>query len=244
MTFASGATGNLPAVSRRQAGVFAGIHKKKNRSKEKLCNLTIKLMSLKKLKTCNMKNSLILIPVILFNVLIVRSQSNTWQPVRKGFIFGVGIGAGSLSLATEDSINSNATSFSVTLPNIKIGYMLNKRLALSMQLPGAIYKYNGKDRGFEGIDLSLQYWIKEKWWVLGGTGITFDAPAFYTVKDPKEAGFYTGFPSFLLGTGYEIWHKDKFCLDIQYKAFYGKSNLINGHRQGFSNMFILGFNWY
>lgn len=123
--------------------------------------------------------------------------------------------------------------------------MLNKRLALLALLPGANYKYSGKDRGFEGLIVAGQYWLKDNWWVLGGTGVTFDAPAFYTVKDPKAAGFYTGLPSFTFAMGYEVWRKGRFALDLQYRVFIGQSNLPdNKHREGISNMFIVGFNWY
>lgn len=165
------------------------------------------------------------------------------KPVeRKGFVIGVGLGAGALTLNTNNTIK---TSFSTTLPNIKVGYMLSKRLALLAILPGANYKYNGKDRGFEALIIGGQYWLKDNWRVLGGTGLTFDAPAFYTVKDPKTAGFYTGVPAFTFATGYEVWHKGRLALDLQYRTFLGKSNLPNkGQREGVSNMFIVGFNWY
>lgn len=80
---------------------------------------------------------------------------------------------------------------------------------------------------------------------MGGVGLTFDAPAFYTVKDPKTAEFHIGLPALTAGTGYEIYRKGKFAIDLQYRFFYGQSNLsYNGFRKGFSNMFIVGFNWY
>lgn len=161
---------------------------------------------------------------------------------RKGFTIGLGVGGGVLTLNTNDTAT---VAFSTTLPNIKVGFMVNKRLALYALAPGANYKYNGKDRGFEAIMVAGQYWLKDKWWVLGGTGLTFDAPAFYTVKDPKKAGFYSGLPAFTFATGFEIWHKGRFALDLQYRIFMGKSSLPNnGRREGISNMLIIGFNWY
>jgi hypothetical protein len=161
---------------------------------------------------------------------------------RKGFVFGLGLGAGTLTLNRNDTIQS---SFSTTLPNLKFGYMVNKRFALQVFLPGANYKYKGKDRGYEGIILAGQYWLKYNWWIIGGTGLTFDAPAFYTVKDPKSAEFYTGFPALTFATGYEIWHKGRFALDLQYRIFFGRSDLQNDvQREGISNMFVIGFNWY
>lgn len=172
------------------------------------------------------------------------AQNNTERKTfeRKGFLIGIGLGAGALTLNTNNTTN---LAFSTTLPNIKIGYMASKRLALLILLPGANYKYEGKNRGFEAFTIAGQYWLKDKWWVLGATGLTFDAPAFYTVKDPKTAGFYTGFPALAFETGYEIWHKRRFALDLHYRIFIGKSNLSNnGQRNGISNLFIIGFNWY
>lgn len=189
-----------------------------------------------------MRTILMLSFSIILNYTFAQTTLDKKPIERKGFVIGVGIGAGALSLNTN---GTTKVTFSTTFPNIKVGYMLNKRLALLALLPGANYKYDGKDRGFEGVIIAGQYWMKDHWWVLGGTGFTFDAPAFYTVKDPKTAGFYTGLPAFTFATGYEVWHKGRFVIDIQYRIFLGKSNLPNnGHREGISNMFIIGLNWY
>lgn len=161
---------------------------------------------------------------------------------RKGFVIGLGAGGGVLNLQTNDTVS---TAFSPSLPNLKIGWMINSRLALVVLLPGAVYEYHGSSRGFEGIVAAAQYWVKDKWWVMGGIGLTFDAPAFYTVKDPSEAGFYTGFPALSVATGYEVWRKGHFALDLQYRFFSGKSELsAEVNRNGISNMLLVGFNWY
>ncbi len=189
-----------------------------------------------------MRVFLFIASAIFSNILLAQGILDKKPIERKGLVFGIGLGAGALTLNTTDTIQ---TTFSTTLPNIKVGYMINKRLALLAFLPGANYRYKGKDRGFEGVIIAGQYWLKDNWWVLGGTGLTFDTPAFYTVKDPKTAGFYTGVPAFTFSTGYEIWQKGRFALDLQYRIFIGKSNLPNnGFREGVSNMFIVGFNWY
>lgn len=189
-----------------------------------------------------MRKVLIITLTIMANYTFAQTSLETNPVERKGFMIGVGLGAGTLSLNTNDT---SKLTISTTLPNIKVGYLLNKRFALLALLPGANYKYNGNDRGFEGLIIAGQYWIKDNWWVSGGTGLTFDAPAFYTVKDPKTAAFYTGAPAFTLSTGYEIWNKGRFALDLQYRIFIGKSNLPNnGQREGISNVLIVGFNWY
>ncbi|MFN4082992.1 MAG: hypothetical protein ACK4K9_05115 [Bacteroidia bacterium] len=182
----------------------------------------------------------ILILLLIFNANYAFTQNNKIE--RKGLNIGFGIGSGLLTLNTNDT---SQTSFSLTLPNIKLGYMLNNNLSLQLLLPGATYKYNNKDRGFEGIVIAGQYWIKDNLWIIGGGGFTFDAPAFYTVKDIKTADFYTGFPALTFATGYDIYKKGKFALDIHYRSFWGNSNIINnGNRKGFSNMVIVGLSWF
>lgn len=173
---------------------------------------------------------------------LMHAQSTKQIGKKKVFAIGLGMGAGILHL--KDTSTSQS-SFTTSLPNIKVGLMIHKRLGLFALLPGANYKLNGKDRGFEAFLITGQYWLKSNWWLLGGIGITFDAPAFYTVKDPKTAGFFTGFPAVTAATGYEIWHRRRFTLDVQYRWFVGQSNLPNNNqRNGISNLFLIGFNWY
>ncbi len=178
--------------------------------------------------------------LILLAFITVKQAAGQWHE-RKGFVFSAGIGAGVLRLSANDSVS---TAFSTTIPNFKFGYMPNKRLAVVVLLPGANYKYHGKDRGFESFCFAAQFWVKKDLWILGGTGLTFDAPAFYTVKDPAKAGFYFGAPSFTLAAGYEIFHKKRFAIDLQYRLFIGSSNIPGGKREGVSNMFLIGFNRY
>lgn len=161
---------------------------------------------------------------------------------RKGLFLGMGFGAGTLQLSANDT---STKAFSFSIPNIKIGYMLTNRFGMMIFLPGSTYQYRGKVRGFEGVTIAAQYWVKDRWWLLAGSGVTFDAPAFYTVKDPKEAEFYFGFPAITAGTGIEIYRKGKFAIDLQYRFFMGKSLLRNNQfREGTANFFLVGFNWY
>ncbi len=180
--------------------------------------------------------------LIIFCSINLKSQESFHSiDYHHGFIFGVSVGAGSLFLKQPD--NQKDFTFSISLPNIKFGYFLNKQFALQLLLPGAVYKYNKKDRGFEGAIFCAQYWMQPNWWLLIGGGFTFDAPAFYTVKDPRSSSFYTGFPALTLATGWEVYHYTNKNIDLQFRTFYGQSNTNNGLRTGWANMLLLGFNW-
>lgn len=162
---------------------------------------------------------------------------------KKGFTFGAGMGAGVIRVNSNDTVN---TSFAATLPNFKIGYLFNDKFAVNLLLPGHLYKQDGKYRGFEGFVLNGQYWVKDKWWVLGGVGLTLDAPAFWRAfKDYDSKDFHTGFPALTFGTGYEVYRKGNFALDVQYRLYSGRVNMENdGKRRGMAHMVVLGFNWY
>lgn len=165
-------------------------------------------------------------------------------PHRKSdFSFGFAFGTGLLNLKSTDE--ENTTRLSASLPNIKLGYLIHPRFSLMLQLPGATYKSENKIRGFEGIQLAGQYWATKNLWINAGIGLTLDAPAFFTVDDIESADFYSGLPSLTFGTGYEIYKRGRFTVDLQYRIFYGRSKTgDSSNRQGLSNMFLIGINWY
>ncbi len=180
--------------------------------------------------------------LVIANGLMAQSSKEQKPFERKGFTFGLSIGAGALTLSTHDTVK---TTLAPTLPNLRIGYMLNSKFALQLLLPSSPYRYKDKARGFEGIVITGQYWVKDKWWLLGGAGTTLDAPAFWTIKDPKQADFHVGFPALTFATGYEVWRKKNLTLDVQYRIYAGQ--VKRGHegtRQGMSNMLSVGLNWY
>ena len=191
-----------------------------------------------------MRLRLLITATLLSSVLLAQNpESNIY--IKEGFIFGTAIGGSYVSLKTTDLANHEEMSLS--LPNFKIGYMLNPSLALSLYLPGSLYQFTDsgreRDRGFEGITVAAQYWISDRWWVLGGGGMCLDAPAFYDIKDSTERNFYFG-PAIVLGTGYELWKKGKFSLDLQNRVQYGYTNVPSGVKKGFAYSILIGFNWY
>jgi len=189
-----------------------------------------------------MKKVLFLAFVFTNLSLFAQSSERTKISTKSGFAYGVAIGVGSLSIESEEK---KLINLSATLPNVKLGYMLNEKNALWIYLPGATFKHHEKSRGFEAFTLASQHWVNKKLWVLGGIGITFDAPVFYEVENPSAEDFNTGFPAITISTGYEIWSKDRFSIDLQYRFFYGTSNLPNDSvRTGIANMIMIGLNWY
>ncbi|MCB0844441.1 MAG: hypothetical protein KDE26_14400, partial [Bacteroidetes bacterium] len=79
-----------------------------------------------------MRKILFLTLTILVNLSFAQTNLEKNPVERKGFVIGLGIGGGTLTLNTNDTTQ---TSFAPTLPNIKVGYMLNERLALLALLP-------------------------------------------------------------------------------------------------------------
>ncbi len=174
------------------------------------------------------------------------AQSSGKKPLeRKGFIFG---GAGGFS-----SVQLSAPNFSterqcgLTLPNLKFGKMISPHTALILYLPGTVYRYKWsdreRDRGFEGIIPTVQYWAADRFWMLAGAGLGMDAPAFYDIKNEAERKLYFGGAA-LAGAGYEILQIGNFAVDLQGRVHFGNANTPDGNRKGVAFSLLLGFNFY
>lgn len=174
------------------------------------------------------------------------AQEGSGQNIdRKGFIFGASIGVSSVHLSFPSAQHQN--EISASFPNFKIGAMVSQRTALLLYLPGSIYTYKNESRerarGFEAIVPSVQYWVADRWWVLGGVGLGMDAPAFFDIKDDSERKFYFG-GAFVAGVGYDIWRSGRFAIDAQSRIHYGTANIPDGRLQGAALDILIGFNWY
>ena len=188
-----------------------------------------------------------LVLALLFTAII--SSAIAQQPeirATHGRLFlGASFGISSINLSGGTLAASTQTTLS--LPNLKIGRRVTNNFVVLLHLPGSIYSYTGtgrkRDRGFEGIIPSVQYWPIKKLWVLGGAGLTLDAPAFYDIKNEDERKFYFG-GSLLLGTGYEFYHSGKLNMDIQGRMHYGYANVQEGMRTGLAFNLLLGVNWH
>lgn len=186
----------------------------------------------------------LLLITFLFSGLSLLGQNNN-SIERKGFVIGFGIGGGIISVSDSyQETPFDKASGGLSLPNLKIGFMLSEKTALLATFPGMIYEYDGKDRSFEAFLPSLQYWVQDRWWVNGGVGLAMDFPAFYEVDDFKDEDFNFGC-AVAVSTGYEIVQTKKFALDIQSRLHLGRVYLENdAHRDGVAFEIGLGFNWY
>ncbi len=174
------------------------------------------------------------------------AQSSGKKPLeRKGFIFGGAVGISSVKLSAPNFWAEKQGGLSI--PNLKFGAMISPRTALILYLPGTVYRYKWndreRDRGFEGIVPSVQYWVGDRFWLLAGAGLGMDAPAFYDIKNETERKFYFGGTA-LAGAGYEILQRGNFALDLQGRAHFGNANTPDGNRKGVAFSLLLGFNFY
>lgn len=163
---------------------------------------------------------------------------------RKGFIFEFVVGGGSISLEDSAGIQTFDTSQGTfVFPDLKLGYMLNENLAITIAMPGNIYEFQDNDRNFGGFIPSVQYWVKDKWWIQGGYGLAIDSPALYDIKENVNDDWNFGH-AVMLSTGYEIYKKKNFALNVQSKLVMGRANLDgNAHRDAVIFNVGLGFSW-
>jgi len=167
---------------------------------------------------------------------------------RKGFVFGSSFGLAASKLNFPDrSINQTGLGI-----DLKIGYMLNPKLAILLTSNVSVYDYSGfgrdRKRDFGVLSPSLQYWLNDKIWLLGGVGIGGDNPVFWDVKnpdtDPLETTYYSGL-GIVASAGYEIFRlNNNFTIDIKGRVMYRKVNLQEGNTNGISYGILVGINFY
>jgi len=164
---------------------------------------------------------------------------------REGFMFEFIVGGGIISI--EDSAGMQTFDKSqgtFVFPDVKLGYMLNERLAITASLPGMIYEFQDNDRHFGGFIPSVQYWVKDRWWIHGGAGLALDGPALYDIKDNVNDDWHTGL-AFMASTGYEVYRKNKFALNVQSKLLLGGVKLNNNiDREAVQLSLGIGFSWF
>ena len=175
-----------------------------------------------------------------------QNNSNTQKSFdRDGFMFEFGLGGGIISIEDSAGLQSfEDTQGAGTFPELKFGYMLNNRLAVTVSAPGMIYMVNDNDRHFGGIIPSVQYWVKDRWWIHGGAGLAIDSPALYDIEDTVNDDWNTGV-AVMISSGYELFRKGKFALNVQSKLLLGGVKLNNNIDRDVVQFSVgIGFSWF
>ncbi len=164
--------------------------------------------------------------------------------IRDGFIIEFVVGGGIISLEDTAGIQTfDKSQGTFSFPDLKLGYMLNERLAITVSMPGNIYEFQDNDRHFGGFIPSVQYWVKDRWWIHGGIGLAIDSPALYDIQDNVNDDWNFGC-AVMASTGYEIYKKKNFALNVQSKLVLGRAFLGgDAHRDALIFNVGLGFSW-
>lgn len=163
---------------------------------------------------------------------------------RDGFLFEASLGGGIISVEDSDGAQSfDKVQGGISFPELKLGYMLNDRFALTASMPGMIYGFQGYDRHFGGFIPSVQYWAKDNWWIHGGVGLAMDSPALYDIKGENDVWNFGC--AVMASTGYEVVKKENFALNIQSKLVLGRTSLDNDVKRDAVSISIgVGFSWF
>lgn len=181
--------------------------------------------------------------VFLSNITYAQNQ-NPDTTTREGFIIEFVVGGGVISIEDSEGIQTfDKSQGAFVFPDLKVGYMLNERLAVAVSFPGNIYEFQDNDRHFGAVLPSLQYWVKDRWWINGGLGLAIDSPALYDIKDDVNDDWNFGF-AVKASTGYEIYKKKNFALNVQSNLMLGSVYLEgDAHRDAVTFNIGIGFSW-
>ncbi|WP_306013430.1 MULTISPECIES: hypothetical protein [unclassified Allomuricauda] len=163
---------------------------------------------------------------------------------RDGFIFEFVVGGGIIGIEDSAGIQTfDKSQGTFVFPDLKFGHMLNEKLAITLSFAGNIYEFQDSDRNFGGFIPSVQYWVKDRWWILGGIGLAIDSPALYDIKENVNDDWNFGC-AVMASTGYEIYKRKNFALNVQSKLVLGRVSLHgDAHRDGLIFNVGLGFSW-
>jgi hypothetical protein len=191
-----------------------------------------------------MKRSIFLLAC--FAVTAAAAQpSNTIE--RKGFVIGASLGAAN---AWQSFPSKAQHSFDFAF-GLKAGWMTGPRTAVLLSSSVTGYDYSGtgrpRKRDFGVVAPSVQHWVNEKAWIMGGAGLAVDAPVFFDIRDPEESPwetkYFTGY-GFVISAGYELLQKNKWAISLEARCTYRNVRLHEGSSTGISPGVLVGVNFY
>lgn len=188
-----------------------------------------------------------IITILLLSFTIVSYAQNEQAIIKKGFVFGTSIGI-SNSIQSFPNTSQNDIDFGL---DFKLGYMIKPNIAILLTSNVSGYEYSGigrtRKRDFGVLAPSLQYWFKERFWVLGGIGLGLDAPVFFDIKDPEtnkeDIEYYSGL-GIVGAIGYDIYQVKNFVIDLKARITYRNVNITEGKTSGVSPSLLIGINFY
>ncbi|MEQ9308599.1 MAG: hypothetical protein RLN90_04040 [Balneolaceae bacterium] len=178
--------------------------------------------------------------IMLFIIIVVQVKAQENPIEREGFVIGASAGMAFTSILGDTPNISDGAS--ISLPNLKIGWMYNQDVALLITTPGLNYTRGDLDRSIDGIIPSVQYWVKPNWWVSGGLGLGIDSATIFdsnSSNDDTNIGTACQFSA-----GYEIYKKGRFTIDYQGVLFASNINNDWGDLESVSFLTGFGFNFY
>lgn len=191
--------------------------------------------------------AIVLVVITLYTTVLSAQNNSTIEKTsnRNGFMFEFSIGGGVIGVEDNQGIQTfDKSQGALSFPELKFGYMLNDNLAITASIPGMIYEFNNNDRHFGGFIPSVQYWVKDRWWIHGGVGLAIDSPALYDIKDNVNDDWNFGC-AVMASTGYEFYKKKNFALNVQSKIVMGRTFLDGDvHRDAVTFNIGLGFSWF
>lgn len=186
-----------------------------------------------------MKTQQILFLAALLTLTTAVYSQSTKEITRKGFVFAAGIGGG-VHL-------SEGTAYGrFTVPNLKIGAMLNPKLGVMLYAPGGSSKLDGEERAFEGFIPTAQYWFTERFYVNAGVGVAIETTPFYRVDFSQGPPEFNAGLGFTVSAGHEIiqWSENK-TIDVQLRLLYGSiSYQDQTPKDHLAIDLVFGFNLY
>lgn len=185
----------------------------------------------------------VVVLLLCTTISIAQNNQKDVEHTREGCLFEIGLSGGIISIEDSEGIQTfDVAKGAIGFPELKLGYMLNDNLAVTAVMPGMIYEFNNNDRHFGGFIPSVQYWVKDKWWIHGGLGLAIDGPALYDINNANDDWNFGC--SVMASSGYDIYKKNNFTFNLQSKLILGRAFLEgDAHRDAISFSVGVGINW-